>query len=102
MLTPPPHGSVSYSTSGKTVVAWDTKATITCDLGYELKGKQTLICMENGHWNGTIPTCELKGKKIIFGRNPINLAYLIVIFVDKVGNMEQHEMKTQNSISPIM
>ena len=37
-------------------------ATVSCEDGYELSGgKGTLVCQDDGTWDGTIPTCVESG-----------------------------------------
>ena len=31
---------------------------VSCDIGYKLRGEETLLCLPSGLWNGTWPKCE--------------------------------------------
>lgn len=35
-----------------------SKATYTCDRGFELIGESTRLCNDVGTWSGTEPTCK--------------------------------------------
>ena len=49
----PVHGSKT----GNNYKAGET-VTFTCDAGYHLEGSTTLLCLENGNWDNTIPKCK--------------------------------------------
>ena len=53
-LPPPNNGQVEFTTN-----IGDT-ATYTCDEGYELSGEVTRLCLPDGVWNGSEPTCNCK------------------------------------------
>ena len=36
----------------------DSLATYDCSSGFDLVGADVRMCMENGNWNGTEPTCR--------------------------------------------
>ena len=32
--------------------------TFACDAGYHLEGPSNKLCLENGNWSETVPTCK--------------------------------------------
>lgn len=47
--SPPPNGSMEHL---------HRQLNFDCEAGYQLVGSETLICQENGEWNGSIPQCK--------------------------------------------
>ena len=53
-----------------------TTATYFCDTGYNMTGTNTRTCDSSGSWDGSEPSCNIVGKKVIaFGTQ------LIVLFI---------------------
>ena len=40
-------------------------ATYTCDNGYMLMGSAERVCGSDGHWDESIPSCEIIGRIVI-------------------------------------
>ena len=47
-----------FVTSGETTIG--SNATFSCEIGFELIGEATVLCLDTGSWSGS-PTCEIKG-----------------------------------------
>ena len=54
-LNDPRYGDVSVSG-----LAVGSKATYSCNRGFELKGDQIRHCQSNGQWSGSDPFCRSK------------------------------------------
>ena len=52
-LSDPRNGNVDLT--GVTV---GSRATYSCDRGFELKGDQSRTCQSNGRWSGNNPFCK--------------------------------------------
>ena len=52
-LPNPTNGSVIFSMS-----TFGAMATYMCDEGFDLIGNSTRLCLANGSWEGTAPTCQ--------------------------------------------
>ncbi|XP_043861182.1 E-selectin [Dromiciops gliroides] len=57
-LTSPAHGSMDCSQSSG-IFPWNTTCVFNCELGYELKGSQTLQCTSSGKWHMEKPMCQV-------------------------------------------
>ena len=56
-------GSLSHPTNGLVMFSMSTfgaMATYMCDEGFNLIGNSTQLCLANGSWEGTVPTCQSK------------------------------------------
>ena len=54
-LDDPENGQVSL-----TGTTFGSKATYTCNKGFELVGSSMRMCLANAQWMGEAPTCERK------------------------------------------
>lgn len=54
-LTDPVQGFVSFYET-----TFGSEANYTCLEGYELNGNVSRMCLENGGWSGSDPSCESK------------------------------------------
>ena len=41
-----------------------TSIPVKCDVGYELTGGTTILCLENGTWSNSV-TCDIVGKHAV-------------------------------------
>ena len=53
----PYHPPANGSLSSEDVIA-GTSVTLSCDNGFSLFGNETLLCQDNGVWNGSVGTCK--------------------------------------------
>ncbi|XP_052097093.1 receptor-type tyrosine-protein phosphatase S-like [Mytilus californianus] len=44
---------------GKTIYRYGEIVKLTCETGYRLIGSKSLTCQKSGHWNGTLPNCQV-------------------------------------------
>ena len=51
-LEKPSNGSIQYSTGGHNTIGF-----VTCSKGFSMVGANTLLCLSNGRWNNSVPTC---------------------------------------------
>ena len=52
-LDDPEHGTLS-----QTNTIYESVITYSCDIGYNLEGDDTRICLESGDWSGGEPSCS--------------------------------------------
>ena len=59
-LVAPEDGSVAFTTT-----TFESVATYTCNPGYFITGGTVRVCLHDGYWTGTDPSCHRKGLKKI-------------------------------------
>ena len=57
-VSAPADGSVTFTASNY----FESVATFTCDDGYDLIGECQLVCLSDGNWSGSKPSCTLTSK----------------------------------------
>ncbi len=57
----PANGTVSVSNGG----VYPSVATYTCNTGYHTPGANTRLCLVDGSWHGSVPTCDLVGSVMV-------------------------------------
>ena len=58
-----PRFNMSNSHTNQKVTTFESFATYTCDIGYDLQGNDTIVCEDTGHWTLPNLTCIIKGLK---------------------------------------
>ena len=58
MIGPPANGDVTFPSGTK----YGESADYTCDTGYDLVGVASRTCQDDSSWDGTEPSCDIKGK----------------------------------------
>lgn len=51
-------GIVENGAASSTSYDYGSKITYTCDTGYRLVGDRERMCMDDGKWTGSSPTCQ--------------------------------------------
>ena len=66
IFTACPSGQVSAPVDGSVTFTYsyyfESVATFTCDDGYDLIGECQLVCLSDGNWSGSKPSCTLTSK----------------------------------------
>ena len=52
-LTSPLNGTITFPSTN-----FDSEASYSCDVGFELNGPSERLCQADGEWSGVEPACE--------------------------------------------
>lgn len=58
-ITPPANGAVDHASEG---TVYESKAYFSCNPGYILTGVASVTCQADQSWDGTTPTCVIRGE----------------------------------------
>ena len=63
--------------------------SFTCNVGYELSGISERVCLENGSWSGSQPTCKREWLVVFHnncGTSNCDYIYCVVVECDELSN----------------